>query len=321
MRTVTPALQLHLDQAGTTAAWYLKIRSNDGRTFGMTSNNVALTYDIDGAGDVTYQPAMDIAGFNTTAALEVDNNEATVLINITETFSEQDIDAGVLDFGQFWLYRMNWAAPEEGFYIADYGSTGITTADDHLAGIIQLRGISQTLKQSFVTQSSRTCRAVFGSQAGQAGVILACQFDAEPLWVEGLVTAVDSEDPDQVFIGNYGISTGPNGVITYETSLIQWQSGSNTGAYIETETVEDVITDGAVELLFPMARSIQVGDTFRIRPDCAKRAKEDCIDKFDNYQWFRGEATIPVAGESSSHQPGANVPGLGSGIVPGLRIP
>jgi uncharacterized phage protein (TIGR02218 family) len=316
MRTVPVALQDTLDQSGRTITELQRIRSLDGRVYGLTTHNSEIEYD-DGQGAVIYKPVMNPGSVKTTATLEVDNSEIMTFINVIDTWSTQEIEAGILDSGKFWTYLVNWSDLSEGHVLTDYGTIGIAKAQDNISGVIELRGISQTLKQSIVEQDSLSCRAEFGSQSSE--VRFACNFDAESLWQEGIVTAVDPAEPDRVFVANYPAVTGPLGPLEYVPGLLQWQSGDNTLRYIETEVVEDVIADGDVSLKWAMPYDIQIGDSFRIRPDCAKRYVEDCKDRFDNIEWFRGEYLIPVAEERPSSFPGANVPGLGTGIVPGTR--
>jgi len=60
---------------------------------------------------------------------------------------------------------------------------------------------------------------------------------------------------------------------------------------------------------------IEIGDTFRIRPDCDKLLAT-CRDEYDNIEYFRGEAYIPLGDESAAQTPG----GTGWPIYPGAGI-
>lgn len=316
MRIVPILLQDSLDTNSRTMTQLQRIRSSDGRVFGLTKHNSEIEYD-DGNGLVIYKPVMDAGNVKSTATLEVDNSEIKTFINVIGTWTTQEIEAGILDSGKFWTYMVDWADTSKGHVLTDFGTIGIAKALDNISGVIELRGTSQTLKQSIVEQDSLSCRAEFGSTSAE--VRWPCNFDTGPLWKEGIVTAVDPTEPDRIFIANYPTVSGPNGLLEYVPGLIQWQSGDNTLRYIETESVEDVVGNGDISLKFSMPYDVQVGDTFRMRPDCAKRYVEDCKDRFDNIEWFRGEYLIPVAEERPSSFPGANVPGLGTGIVPGSR--
>jgi uncharacterized phage protein (TIGR02218 family) len=314
MRNVPVLLQDTLDGTGRTITQLQRLRSPDGRVFGLTTHNSEIEYD-DGQGTVFYKPVMDAGNVKGTATLEVNNSEIKTFINVIGTWTTQEIEAGIMDGGKFWTYMVNWKDLTQGHVLLDYGTIGIVKAQDNLSGVIELRGRSQTLKQSIIEQDSLSCRAEFGSTSADGR--FPCNFDANSLWVEGVVTAVDPAEPDRSFIANYPAAAGPLGPLEFVPGLIQWQSGDNSSRYIETEAVEDVITNGAISLWKGMPYDVQVGDAFRMRPDCAKRYVEDCKDRFDNIEWFRGEYLIPVAEERPSSFPGANVPGLGTGIVPG----
>ncbi len=66
-----------------------------------------------------------------------------------------------------------------------------------------------------------------------------------------------------------------------------------------------------VTLSEPAIYPIQVGDTFRIRPDCAKRYQEDCINVWANGPNFKGEPLIPTGDATAIQAPGAQLPRAG----------
>ena len=310
MRNIPIALQAHLDQSGTTLTDLIKLNLLDGRVLGLTRHNKDITFD-DGGGIVVYKASMNSASLKTNANLEVDNTETLMLTDIGGVLTASEIRNGVLDDASFWQYRINWNDLSQGYALINFGTTGIAKTRDQLAGVIELRGISQKLKQTFVDQYSITCRTVFGSQEGFHR--FPCNFNADTLFTDGLVDTVDAAEPDRLFTATFLPVSGPNGNLEFVPGLIQFLTGANSQLWIETETVSGV----TIELQFAVPHAIQVGDTFRMRPDCAKRWKEDCIDRFDNHLNFRGEPLIPLGEESPAGQPGANVPGFGTGILPG----
>ena len=68
---------------------------------------------------------------------------------------------------------------------------------------------------------------------------------------------------------------------------------------------------GEVTLGEPTPFPIQIGDTFRIRPDCRKRYAEDCIAVWNNGINFKGEPLIPVGDSASIQTPGGQLAGGG----------
>jgi len=305
VKTVPSVLQAHLDTQQTTLCFLLKIDPQNASAFGVTSLDVDVTYD-DGGGEMTYSSAigMNPAAVESGAGLEVANSEAMLLI--TTDFTREDIAAGVLDYADFFVYRVNWNDLSSGHYIVQSGRTGIVRSDDFLSGVLELRGLSQQLKQNYVNQYSLTCRAVFGSS--EDGAPFPCNFDITSLWQANEVLLVGSENDREFTAVDTPEADGPNGALPFDFAIIEFLTGNNAGLTVETETV----VGDDVTLRFNSAYAIESGDTFRMRPDCAKRFTEDCVELFDNNLNFRGEPWIPLTEESPSQYPGVNVDGLGA---------
>lgn len=305
MKTIPAALQAHRDLYQTTQCYLLKIAPQQGSAFGVTSLDQDVDYD-DGGGSLTYQAAigMNQSPIESSSELSVDNSEAMLLVGVD--FSKADIAAGVLDFADFYLYRINWASPSDGHELKHQGTTGIIRSHDDLSGIIELRGLSQILKQNYIDSYSITCRAKFGSADGEEE--FPCLFDTTSLWQTTTVDTVGAET-DRIFTAvDTPAATGPNGALGFEVALITFLTGANAGLTVETETV----TGKDITLRFNAAYAIVAGDSFKIRPDCRKRYSEDCVDQYDNADHFRGEPWIPLTEESPAQFPGANIKGLGA---------
>ncbi len=305
MRGVTTTLQTHLDTQATTLCFLLKIIPQNAATFGVTSLDVDVPYD-DGGGLLTYKavPGLNQSAVEVSEGLDVNNAEAMLLVDVD--FTQLQIAAGVLDFAKFFVYRINWANPSDGRYLVQSGQTGAVRSDDVLSGIIELRGLAQQLKQNFNDRYSLSCRARFGTLLGDE--MFPCMFDATSLWSNGTIDTVGAET-DRIFTALAApAATGPNGALPFEVAIIEFLTGDNAGLTVETETV--ISKD--ITLRFQSSFNMAPGDTFRIRPDCAKRYVEDCIDLFDNGPNFRGEPWIPLTEESPAQFPGTNIGGLGA---------
>ena len=305
MKTIGTALQTHLDTQSTTLCFLLKITPAIGSAFGVTSLDIDVAYD-DGGGSITYSSSlgMNQSAVKSSAGLEVDNSEAMLLVGTN--FTREEIAAGNLDYGTFHIYRINWNDTSQGHYLVQSGRTGIVKSHDELSGVIELRAISQQLKQNYNELYSIGCRAVFGSTADDE--MFPCLFDASTLWTSLTVDTVGTES-DRVFTTTGAPSAaGPNGALGFDVAIVEWLTGTNAGLTVETETVSGT----SMTLRFPAAYAIESGDTLRIRPDCAKRFNEDCIAEYDNYLNFRGEPLIPLTEESQAQFPGANVRGVGA---------
>lgn len=310
-RTIPAALQANLDEYGTTLAYLLKIVAKDGTTIGVTSHDADLDYD-DGGGSITYQSAIGLESSTIDASnvLDVDNLEAKMLIVDGTDFTEEKIRAGVLDFADFWIYRVDFDDLAAGHYIVLKGSTGAVRAMDGLAGVVELRGLSQQLKQTAsVELYSLTCRARFGSQDGEERQ--PCFFVTTSIWSSDTVLSVDSIEPDRIFTATTTpAATGPNGALPFVPGIVKFTSGQNVGLTVE---IEDLVGD-EITLRFQTPYDIQAGDGYDIRPDCAKRYVEDCIGLYDNGLNFRGEPYVTAGDEASQVTPGATYPIVYSSI-------
>jgi uncharacterized phage protein (TIGR02218 family) len=301
-RSIPILLQTHLDGYGTTLAFLLKIKARNGTIIAVTNHDRDIPFD-DGGGEIIYSSTigMDHSSLSASGHLDVDNTEATLLIVPSSGFTDQQINAGVLDFAKFNVYRINWADKTAGHYNLLSGTTGAVRSLDGLAGVVELRGLSQSLKQSFIELYSITCRAQFGSQDGQR---FPCRFDAASLWDSDTVASVDAEEPDRIFTATTTPSaTGPGGALPFVPGLVTFTSGDNAGL---TTEIEEVLGD-EIKLTYQTPYDIQATDGFDIRPDCGKRFDEDCIALYDNALNFRGEPRITAGDEASQVMPGATV--------------
>lgn len=296
-----PALLLdHYQQVVTTKSNLLKITALNGTVLGVAAGDRDRDFD-DGFGEITYQAAIgvDTVALETSAGLEVDNSEALMLLADAGPFTAQAIEAGLLDYAEYVVYRVNWADLTQGFEIKDRGTVGIVRNVNGLSAVVELRSLPQLLKQNYGELYSITCRARFGSGGGAACLTRCqCGFDAESLWQNHSVTSVGSE-VYRVFTANATPAVnGPNGALTFVPGLVQWLTGDNAGLTSEIEA----ITGAEISLRFGTPFTIQATDTFKTRPDCDK-TWETCRDDFANQLNFCGEPKIPLVDEVSQSIP------------------
>lgn len=299
----------------TALGFLLKITARDGTVVGVTSAEEPVDYN-DGTGEITYSAAIgyDAYAFETSADLGVDNSEGRMLIADSGMFSDEQIEAGVLDYGEYVVYRVNRLDLAQGHEIVDVGTIGIAKRVDGLAAVVELRSLQQQLKQTYGSLYSLTCRARFGSGGGGSGCAVArgqCGFDAESLWQNHSVSSVGSET-DRIFTADSTPAVnGPNGALTFAPGIVHWLTGSNAGKQSEIEA----ITGAEITLRFGTPYTIEATDTFKIRPDCDK-TWETCRDDYDNILNFRGEPKIPLADEGTQIVPNYSGTWSVSKIVP-----
>jgi uncharacterized phage protein (TIGR02218 family) len=308
VRTIPAALQAHLDQPDTTTTRLLKITLSDDTVFGITTLDRDVEYD-DGSGVVTYVATngFDPSTVSSDVGYSVDNAEGYALISDdVPGITIEMVDAGALDDAQWIAYLVNYEDLTMGHALLDAGDLGQVRTKYGLVWIPELLSYAARLRQPIGFVDSRTCRAIFGSPAdSQTG----CGIDAEALWVSGTVLSVGAET-NRVFTGDV-TTTSP---IDPYPGRVEWLTGDNSGAFLSTESFDT----GEVTLGETTPYPIQVGDTYRIRPDCRKRYLEDCIGTYNNGPNFKGEPLIPVGDASQVQTPGAQLPGGGGflGRVP-----
>ena len=316
MRAIPVNLLNHKRNSSTTLCKLIKIKSKDGtEVIGMTNLDRNISYD-DGTGDglIVYNAAVGFepASIYATADMSVDNSEFNSLVPAFDfPLNEFAVNAGVFDYARFWMYEINYNDLSMGHWVQMFGTLGETRTVDGITMWGEMRSLTDQLRKSVCELDSLICRAKFGSQPGEER--FPCGYDTTPLWSTGIVSTVGLE-LDRVFTDTTRVE--PTG--TFEPGLMQWLTGDNAGKYVEIESYNGDLKE--VSLNYPTSYNIKVGDTYRIRVDCNKQARDSDkgCKKFFGAQWilhFRGEPDIPVGDAGTLTTPGAGVgPGSGGSI-------
>lgn len=310
-RNIPAPLLAHLQQAVTTTCRLLKITLRDGTTsFGFTTLDQDVVYD-DGGGEMTYTATngFDPSAFSSDSTYAIANAEGYALISddVSPSISVDDIERGALDDASWRCYLVNFEDTSMGHVLLDAGDVGQVRTKFGMVWLPELLSYVVRLRQPIGSVDSRTCRATFGTPAAsQTG----CGVDVTSLWVNGTVTDVGAE-PDAMFTGDV-TTTSP---VDPFPGRVEWLTGDNAGVLSWTDSFDAGVVRLGEATPFP----IQVGDTYRIRPDCKKRYEEDCIGTWDNGINFKGEPLIPVGDASSGQTPGAQLPGGGGWQGPRFR--
>ena len=107
MKSLSPALQAHLDDGTTTLAWCWKITRADGVSFGFTDHDCPLAF-----GGTDYEPESGLSAseIRSGSDLSVDSQDAEGALT-SDRITETDILDGRWDNALVEVWRVNWAAP------------------------------------------------------------------------------------------------------------------------------------------------------------------------------------------------------------------
>lgn len=157
----------------------------------------------------------------------------------------QQIRAGLFEYAEVSIYRVNYMNLADGHEIMGVGTCGETKFHSG-SWNTEFRSLVQQLRQPISKLYSLTCRVPFGSpKCGKSFV-----------WVSGAVTSVGSET-DRIFTD--ATLTEIDG--HFNLGVVEWLTGDNAGAQMEVDT----FAADTFNLSLPMLYPISNGDTFRVR--------------------------------------------------------
>lgn len=274
MRTIPAGLQSHLDGRATTMCHCWRITRQDGLVQGFTNHDEDLTFD-----GTTFKAA---SGFTATQVektlgLQVDNMNVEGALS-DDTINEDDLAAGLYDDAYVELFWVNWQDVSERI-IEHVGFTGETKRMG-LAFSAELRGLATRLSQTTTRTFQRTCDAILGDSR--------CRKDISGATFTGTgsVSVVQNSRSIQASgLGSYDDDWFTQGVLT-------WTSGNNVGQRIDVKTHNKSGSNVTIELWYPPAYDIEVGDDFTVTAGC-QLTKQHCKNKFDNIVNFQGFPTMP----------------------------
>lgn len=262
-------------------------------------------WDVDQVLDITYHArrGFDSYANEMTADLAVDNSEVRFLVSedYFDGITQDAIRRGDYDGARFYQWMIEPDNAADGQVIFASGTVGRITSVDGLEGTLELRSLTQTLKQkSVIEMGSNSCRVV---QLGDER----CKIDVDALWVAAEVTAVGLET-DRVFTVN-GPTLANNQIWP---GLVKFTTGANAGRSYEIESN----TANVITLAVPTELAVVIGDELEYRPDCTRlwEGPNSCLT-YNNRANFRGEPKRPVSETEQLMAPGAGSSG-GANVAP-----
>jgi uncharacterized phage protein (TIGR02218 family) len=292
MKSLSPALQAHLDDGTTTLSWCWRISRTDGVALGFTDHDRALVFD-----STEFEPESGFAAseIRSGSDLAVDAQDASGVLT-SDRITETDILDGRWDNAAVELWRVNWADPSQRVLMRR-GAVG-QIRRGRMAFVAEVRSLAHVLGQTVGRTFQAGCDAALGDAR--------CGIDLENAAYKGAGVITDLLR-DRAFLAS-GLSAFEAGWFTSGT--LTWTSGANTGRI--TEVLAHGLADAiaTLTLLEAPVRLIVEGDTFTARAGCDKRIAT-CGGKFANTTNFRGFPNIPgqdavlrYASQDGSHEGG-----------------
>ncbi len=268
MKNITTELKNHLAGEVTSLATCWKLTLTNSNVMGFTDHDNDILFD-----GVNYLAA---SGFTPTAVentsnLSVDNLDMEGVLD-SNNIKDNDIIAGLYDFAEVEIFRLNYKDITQGKMILRRGWLGeVKYGKSNF--VAEIRGLTQKLSKTIGDLYSPSCRTNLGN--------LKCGVDLTPFTATGSVTSISS---NRIFTDTLRIEA--NGF--YNLGKITFTNGSNEGLSMEVKEFSQFVTT----LVMPMPYDIQISDTYSIEAGCDKTF-ETCKSRFSNVINFRGEPHVP----------------------------
>lgn len=213
MKTLSPALQAHLDDGTTTLAWCWRIARADGITLGFTDHDRVLAF----AG-TSFEPDSGFAAseIRSGSDLAVDAQDASGVLS-SDRITETDILDGRWDNAGVELWRVNWADPSQRVLMRR-GAVG-QIRRGRMAFVAGVRSLAHVLGQTVGRTFQASCDAALGDAR--------CGVDLNDSAFTGTGTVIDLRR-DRAFTAS-GLSGFSSGWFTFGT--LEWTSGANAGRH------------------------------------------------------------------------------------------
>ncbi len=160
MKNVADAMLVHIQQGVTTLCTVIEIVRQDGKTFGFTDHDQAVTYQ----GNVYIpQNSFSRSSITTTIELEVDQVEIRGILN-NGAVSRSDVSAGLFDYANTTVSVVNWANPDMGAIRMRTGWLGEVVMNEDGTFEAEIRGMAQAYSYRIGQSYTPECRADLGDK-------------------------------------------------------------------------------------------------------------------------------------------------------------
>lgn len=274
MKSLSPALQAHLDTGVTTLAWCWKLTRRDGTTFGFTDHDRPLTFDT-----VTFDSATGFTAseIKDTLGLAVDNLDVAAALSSAK-LDENHLAAGLYDDAAVEIWRVNWQDTTQRVLMRK-GSLGEVRRSG-AAFSAEVRGLAHYLNQPQGRLYQYTCDATLGD--ARCGIGLSTPTHTSSATITSVL------DARRFTVA--GLASRPSDWASRGTAT--FSSGTNAGRINEIRRHTLSATDALVELWQALPIEPAVGDTLMITAGCDKHFAT-CRHRFSNAANFRGFPHLP----------------------------
>lgn len=271
MKSLTAAMQQHIQGDATTLATCWKLVRKDGFTACFTDHDQNLT--VDGLVYIA-STGMKASSIKSSDALDVDNLEVDSVID-SVVLKDEELLAGAWDDASVLIFQVNWQSPAAGKIVLRAGRIGEVKLGKHRFNA-ELRGMSQPLQQKFGRLYTVTCDADFGDSR--------CKLNLGAWTFSGSVTA--KTDNSTFTAGNLNLGGVP--VSAFAGGKATFTSGPNAGFSMEIKSMSGGL---GITLQLPMSFDVQVGNTLTVTAGCTKTLAK--CQSYNNVINFRGFPHIP----------------------------
>jgi uncharacterized phage protein (TIGR02218 family) len=215
MKSLSPALQAHLDDGTTTLSWCWRISRSDGVALGFTDHDRPLAFD-----GTDFEPESGFAASEIRAEsdLAVVAQDATGVLT-SDRITETDILDGRWDNAAVELWRVNWADASQRVLLRR-GAVG-QIRRGRMAFVAEVRSLAHVLGQTV----GRTFQAGCDAELGDAR----CGIDLENAVYKGTGVVTDLLR-ERAFMAS-GLAGFEAGWFAFGT--LTWTSGANAGRITE----------------------------------------------------------------------------------------
>ena len=285
MKNTPGALVTHMAGETTALAHLIQVTRTDGVVLAVTDHDQEITYPLGSPAGTLYKASlgMDASTIQTTASMSVDNMEAKGFLSVLGV-SEADIAAGLWDYAEVLVFRVNWADVSMGDEKLIRGWLGeVSQGKGEFRN--EVRSLAQKLQSRIGEIVTPNCKAdLFDARCKVAAT--------EGIWkFSGVAVSTILTAQRQFTAAALGQAAD-----FFSAGKITWQTGQNAGLSKEIKThaiLAGSPTGANITLQEPMPYTVSAGDTFVIFAGCTKRYAEDCLVKFNNALNFRGFPFLP----------------------------